>query len=278
MRRLPKSHGLAVPAEGPPRHGEAASGPRASHPVAANDDEQRWSEFQKRLRRYVASRVDSSWADDLTSDILLRLLKNKGRLERARNPFAWAYRVAANAITDHRRRGAAESRALERAEAEEALWGATADAEGPELRRREIEACLMPFILDLPAKYAEALLLTALQGLSQGEAARLLGLSVSGMKSRVQRARAELKRRLLSCCEFQRDSRGRVMEMRPRTVSETGGSGRSQSPCRGSTSPSPSVPPPTRSIGNSRATDFADTASSGDLSLYGRTKCCRFTG
>ena len=170
------------------------------------------------MRGYVAGRVDPAWTDDVTSDILLRLLENKGRLERARNPLAWAYRVAANTITDHYRRRAVESRALAQAQAEAASSVPTAAAEEPEADRRRIEACLMPFILDLSPKQAEALLLTSFHGLSQAEAARRLGLSVSGMKSRVQRARAELKRRLLACCEFEMDRRGRVMGMRPRNV------------------------------------------------------------
>ena len=176
----------------------------------------RWSEFQGRLRGYVAGRVDPAWTDDVTGDILLRLLQNKERLKQARNPLAWAYRVAANTITDHYRRRAVESQALAQAQGEAASLPPTAKEEEQEAERRRIEACLMPFILDLSPKQAEALVLTSFQGLSQAEAARRLGLSVSGMKSRVQRARSELKRRLLACCEFEMDRRGRVMGMVPR--------------------------------------------------------------
>ena len=196
-------------------------------PSAEGDGDEglRWSEFQSRLRGYVAGRVDPAWTDDVTGDILLRLLENKERLEQARNPLAWAYRVAANSITDHYRRRAVESRALVQAHAEAASSAPTASLaptaaeKESKAERRRIEACLMPFILDLSPKQAEALLLTSFQGLSQTEAARRLGLSVSGMKSRVQRARAELKRRLLACCEFETDRRGRVMGMLPRTAS-----------------------------------------------------------
>ena len=191
---------------------------RGSNAAGHRDEGLRWSEFRSRLRGYVAGRVDAAWTDDVTGDILLRLLQNRERLEQARNPLAWAYRVAANTITDHYRRRAVESRALAQANAEAASPAPTADAKEQEAERRRIEACLMPFITDLSPKQAEALLLTSFQGLSQAEAARRLGLSVSGMKSRVQRARAELKRRLLACCEFEMDRRGRVMGMVPRSV------------------------------------------------------------
>lgn len=197
---------------------------RGSSLTGYGDEESRWSEFQNRLRRYVAGRVAPAWTDDVTGDILLRLLQNKERLQQARNPLAWAYRVAANSITDHYRRRAVESRALAQAQAEAASsapaasLAPTAAEKESQAERRRIEACLMPFILDLSPKQAEALLLTSFQGLSQTEAARRLGLSVSGMKSRVQRARAELRRRLLACCEFEMDRRGRVMGMLPRTA------------------------------------------------------------
>ena len=199
------------------RRNSVLAGPRDGRLDSATAaEDRRWSEFQGRLRRYVAKRIDTQWADDVTSDILLKLLENQHHLRQARNPSAWAYRVAANAIADHYRRRAAESRALEQAGAEVASAASTRDAKAPDATRREIAACLMPFTLDLPPKYAEALVLTSFEGLRQTEAARRLGISVSGMKSRVQRARAELKRRLLDCCEFQLDQRGRVMEMRPR--------------------------------------------------------------
>jgi hypothetical protein len=44
-------------------------------------------------------------------------------------------------------------------------------------------------------------------GLTQAEAAKRAGVSVSGMKSRVQRAREQLKAMLLRCCEIDVDRR-----------------------------------------------------------------------
>ena len=225
MRRPKSRHRPAVTSDRKSPGGQSPGTDRGPSAAGDGDERLRWSEFQSRLRGYVAGRVDPAWTDDVTSDILLRLLENKERLEQARNPLAWAYRVAANSITDHYRRRAVESRALLQAHAEAASSAPTASLaptaaeKESKAERRRIEACLMPFILDLSPKQAEALLLTSFQGLSQTEAARRIGLSVSGMKSRVQRARAELKRRLLACCEFETDRRGRVMGMLPRTAS-----------------------------------------------------------
>ena len=185
------------------------------------------------MRRYVGGRVDPEWADDVTGDIFLRLLQRQDSLAEARDPLAWTYRVAANVIADHHRRRSVERRTLER-------LGAEARAPDPDLNggdhealRRDLEACLLPFALELPPKYTEALLLTYFRGLSQVEAARRLGLSASGMKSRVQRARALLKRQLMDCCDFELDRRGAVIDMRPREAGRGGGRevGRDGGPC-----------------------------------------------
>ncbi len=77
-----------------------------------------WAEFEARLGTYVRARVDPGAAEDLVGDILLRLVEHQGALEAARNPTAWMFRVAANAVADHYRRRAAEWRALVQAGAE----------------------------------------------------------------------------------------------------------------------------------------------------------------
>ena len=70
---------------------------------------------------------------------------------------------------------------------------------------------LAPFIAALASPYREALTLTELEGLTQKEAAAMLGISLSGMKSRVQRGRAQLRRALEACCHIVLDARRRVV-------------------------------------------------------------------
>jgi RNA polymerase sigma-70 factor (ECF subfamily) len=47
--------------------------------------------------------------------------------------------------------------------------------------------------------------------MSQKDAAEMLGISVSGMKSRVQRGRQQIREMLLACCEIALDPRGHVV-------------------------------------------------------------------
>ena len=67
----------------------------------------------------------------------------------------------------------------------------------------------------LPAIYRDALRLTEYDGLTQKELAQRLGLTVSGAKSRVQRARQLLRQTLLECCHFELDQRNAIISYQP---------------------------------------------------------------
>jgi RNA polymerase sigma-70 factor (ECF subfamily) len=176
-----------------------------------------WTSFETRLRAYVRGRIDPLWVDDVVGDILLRLVQHRDSLHAADSPLALVLRVATNAVTDHYRRRSVENRALgelgnentNAAEFEEAV------DDGDD---SELASCVLPFIHALPEKYREALLLTDIGGLTQMDAAKRLGISNSGMKSRVQRGRARVKQALLNCCAIEFDRRGGVMDYSPLTT------------------------------------------------------------
>ena len=67
-----------------------------------------WQSFEKQLRTYVRSRVDSQYVDDVVGNILLRLVQHTDALKAAKNPAAFVQRSAINAVTDHYRRHATE--------------------------------------------------------------------------------------------------------------------------------------------------------------------------
>jgi RNA polymerase sigma-70 factor (ECF subfamily) len=171
-----------------------------------------WAVFAASLGSYVRRRVDSTSVDDVLGDILLRLVQHPEQRDTASNPSAWLFRVAANAIADHYRRRSAQQQAIARLEAEDQLRHESAAEEAS----AELAQCLLPLIQRLPEPYREALRLTDIDGLAQPTAARRLGLSTSGMKSRVQRGRAKLKQALLRCCAVQLDRRGHVLDYQPR--------------------------------------------------------------
>jgi RNA polymerase sigma-70 factor (ECF subfamily) len=64
----------------------------------------------------------------------------------------------------------------------------------------------------LPEEDREVLRRADLEGLSQKDLAARLGLSVTGAKSRVQRARKRLKEAVLDCCHVEMDRRGNAID------------------------------------------------------------------
>jgi RNA polymerase sigma-70 factor (ECF subfamily) len=80
----------------------------------------------------------------------------------------------------------------------------------------ELTGCIRPMIAQLPQDYREAITLVELEGLTQQESAKRMGLSISGMKSRVQRGRRQLKQMLDDCCLIQLDGRRGVADFEAR--------------------------------------------------------------
>jgi RNA polymerase sigma-70 factor (ECF subfamily) len=68
---------------------------------------------------------------------------------------------------------------------------------------------------ELPATAREALTRVDLEGQTQHAAAADVGISVSGMKSRVQRGRRQLRDLLERCCQVDVDRTGAVAAYRP---------------------------------------------------------------
>jgi len=69
----------------------------------------------------------------------------------------------------------------------------------------------------LPEKYREAILLTEFGNYTQKELSEKMGLSLSGAKSRIQRARNQLKEMLIGCCQIDFDHFGNVVDYKHKT-------------------------------------------------------------
>ncbi len=162
------------------------------------------------LRRFIRRRIGSFHdAEDLLQDLLLKLEQQGAALPPGDRRRAWAYRVARNAIIDRHRRRA---RAAPVADGNE-LASAVSPPTG---YRAEPARCLQRMLDMLPDAYREPLLLADRDDMPQHEIAARLGLSVAGAKSRVQRARRQLKDMVLDCCDIEFDRRGGLLDYHPR--------------------------------------------------------------
>src|SRR6476646_6530846 len=171
-----------------------------------------WQDALGRVRAFVAARVgDPELAADITQDVLVRSIAG-GALDRVDNPTAWLYRSARNAVIDHYR-----ARRTHHPIADLERWPDPGPADNaPNQATRELARCLQPLMAELDPVARAALARVDLDGQSHQQAASELGISVSGMKSRVQRARRRLRERLTACCQVQVDRVGSVAGYRPK--------------------------------------------------------------
>ncbi len=134
-------------------------------------------------------------AEDLFQETWLRLARAAPRLAEDTDLAAWLFRVARNAWVSHRRWSALDLSRLVALE-DDAL--PSLPASGGEARtdasRRvaQLEAALA----SLPPASREVLLLVAVEGFDQEQAAAILGIRYAALRQRLSRARAQLAERL----------------------------------------------------------------------------------
>ena len=164
-----------------------------------------WEELRLSLKRFVRTKVDADVSEDLVHDILLNVIQNEDKFKEADNPTAWLYTVAKNKITDYYRKRPKINAVTKMQEIKEVYYES-------ENIMQEFSVCLRPLVERLEPKYREALLIVDFNGVKQAEAAKKIGITLSAMKSRVQRARARLKTELLNCCSVEVDRFGKIID------------------------------------------------------------------
>lgn len=167
------------------------------------------AEFLTRLRTFVRGRVRSEHdAEDIVQDVLTRFVQHDDPIN-AQSVYAWLFTVARRAIIDRSRAASIRNHA--------SLDGASPvePADDPAVSS-ELARCMEPMLESLDREDRELLRRVDMLGESQADVARELGMSMSGLKSRVQRARRRLRARLEDCCAIDRDPAGQPADYRRR--------------------------------------------------------------
>lgn len=167
-----------------------------------------WTELAANLKRFILKRVgDEPTADDILQNVFIKIHTNLDALQDESKLQSWVYQITRNAIVDHYRR----------APTLYPLDDALPQSDAPDDETRAALTRSVREMVDcLPEEYRTALVLDTFEGLDQSEIAARLGISVSGAKSRVQRARAKLRDLMFDCCHFEFDRRGGVINYYPR--------------------------------------------------------------
>ena len=176
-----------------------------------------WQEIERHLRPFVARRLaDPNDVSDVLQDVYLRIQAGVADLRDTERFGPWVYQVARSALADHGRSRARHPVPADGPKEAEDIPAPPSDEEEG-AAERGFAQYLAAFVAALPSPYREAITLTELQGMTQKDAAEMLGISLSGMKSRVQRGRQQIQEMLQACCDIALDARGRVLSYDRRT-------------------------------------------------------------
>jgi RNA polymerase sigma-70 factor (ECF subfamily) len=176
-----------------------------------------WQQVHGALKGFIRKRVSNeAETDDILQEVFLRVHSHIGKLRDPDRLIPWMYQVTRHVIIDYYR-AAGRRREVSvglgtglEEDASDSPHGLEHDA------KMELSECLRPMIDRLSEEYREAIRLVELDGLTHQQAAKQLRLSVSAMKSRVQRGRRQLRKLFHDCCVIEVDNRGGVTDFEVR--------------------------------------------------------------
>lgn len=186
----------------------------AKNPGAVAQDV--WHSLGEALHAFIRSRVPSqSDADDILQDVFTRVIEKSSSLRQADRIESWVYQTARNAVADFYRR----RRPLPELPAEAVDCPHVVEAN----QNLAVGESLARLMAELPSTLRDAVRLYEVEGIPQADIAEQLGISISAVKSRVQRGRRELEALLKRCCELELDRRGNILRCEPAKSSNCGG-------------------------------------------------------
>ncbi|WP_330924473.1 RNA polymerase sigma factor SigZ [Candidatus Sororendozoicomonas aggregata] len=161
-----------------------------------------WQQYRGLLLKFLSSKVSNQAdVDDLLQTILIKVHKGLASLSDATSLKPWLMQIANHAIIDFYRQQASQ-KPLSATN----LWYEN-DAE----KEHELAKCVKPFIDCLDSESAHLLWQADIEGVSQKQLAEKHSMNYSTLKSRVQKARKDLKALFDQCCQFELDALGNAI-------------------------------------------------------------------
>ncbi len=158
-----------------------------------------WDEFSESLKRFILSRVNNhDVANDLLQDVFIKIHLNVHKIKKQESIKSWIYTITVNVINDY----------FKKQSKQQNLLNNTIVFEKETPKEHTAKDCIIPLINHLPPTYKEAMLLSEVNGLKQVEVAKILNISLSGAKSRIQRGRNLLKEGFIACCDYKLNESG----------------------------------------------------------------------
>lgn len=166
-----------------------------------------WSTHAAELHNWLRKHLAGEDADDLLQEVFIKMLKQGRAFCAVDNPRAWLFQVARHTLID-RQRGSRDAVPLP-----EELSAPT-ESDPAEIDR--LTQCLPRVLSELAEADRLAIVLCDIEGQPQQVLAERLGISLSGAKSRLQRARLRLRQQLECACKVRFDEQGAICGFTPR--------------------------------------------------------------
>lgn len=171
-----------------------------------------WAVLRHHLVGFIAARVGAENAEDLAHSVLLRAFERLDHLRDSGKIEPWLRSIALSVIADWGRGKSRTGRMQsELGHAGQAILRQP-DAQ-TDCPHNTLYGCLEPLLEGLSAAERDAVRLADIDGGRQAAVAEKLGISLSGVKSRIQRGRAHMRRMFEACCQIERDHAGRIQTL-----------------------------------------------------------------
>ncbi len=182
----------------------------------AEEDERAFSELARRYQGRLTNLVsrllnDRESADDITQEVFVRVYVHRRNYRKGARFSTWLFTIAANLAKNEIRRRVRRRHWFSLDALQEVLHDNSfvlADrAEGHErsLEREQLQDEVGRAITTVPEKYRLALVLRDIEGLAYEEIAQVLGIPGGTVRSRINRARFMLKRKLQPLMKRERE-------------------------------------------------------------------------
>ena len=154
------------------------------------------NEYSSTLYRVAFSiSRNTAEAEDMVQETFLRVLRHRDRLPEIRDARVWLIRITWNLVLDRKRRQKTRPENEDVSELVRVLPSKDLRADHAVISAQR-HARVLALIDELPPKERQALLLSALDELSNAEIAAVLGITESSVRSRLFRARRDLAEKL----------------------------------------------------------------------------------
>jgi RNA polymerase sigma-70 factor, ECF subfamily len=147
------------------------------------------------IRHYTRNPVE---IEDLAQETFLKAFRRLASFQHQSSFYTWLYRIAVNTILDSlKRRGRSPVQSVEDLEVVQAAPSVASPSPSATLEREEIARITHDVLEDLPEIFRTVLILREYEEMAYQDIADMLGISIGTVESRLFRARARFKERLL---------------------------------------------------------------------------------